>query len=148
MNNQPIEVLLVEDDPADIELLMEAFQDNRLAFHFNVVKDGVEAMDYLHRTGLYTQNEKPDLILLDLNLPRRNGFEVLQELKADPQLQAIPVVVLTTSDAHADKVKSYRLSAHYFITKPFRFGQFSNVVKSIENFWQELQNNGGGHPHG
>jgi CheY-like chemotaxis protein len=138
MTDQEVDVLLVEDDPADIDLLMEAFRETKLRFHFNIVKDGVTAMQYLHQEGSYGRTKKPDLILLDLNLPRKNGYEVLHDIEADPLLQSIPVVVLTTSDAHADRIKSYRLSARHFITKPFRFGQFRSVIQSIEDFWRQL----------
>jgi two-component system, chemotaxis family, response regulator Rcp1 len=130
-----IEILLVEDNPADVELTMEALARTKLANNVVVVKDGVEAMDYLHCRGEFTDCVRPNLILLDLNMPRKDGREVLQEIKADPDLKTIPVVVLTTSQAEEDIMRSYELHANCYVTKPVRMDQLVTIVQSIENFW-------------
>jgi chemotaxis family two-component system response regulator Rcp1 len=132
---RPIEVLLVEDNPGDVRLTQEALKEGRLLNNLNVVEDGVEATEFLYKRGKYSQAPRPDLILLDLNLPRKNGREVLQEIKADPDLRRIPVMVLTTSKAEQDLQKAYSLHANCYITKPVDLDQFLNVVRSIENFW-------------
>ncbi len=132
---RPIEVLLVEDNPADVRLTQEAFKEGRVTNHLNVVNDGVEAMDFLHREGKYTAAPRPDLILLDLNLPRKNGREVLEEIKADPSLRRIPVMILSTSRADQDLHGAYNLHANCYIAKPVDLDQFLNVVRSIEHFW-------------
>jgi len=131
----PIEILLVEDSPSDTDLTIEALKRGKVANHLSAVEDGVQAMDFLRRQGRYANAPRPDLILLDLNLPRKDGREVLAELKADPDLKTIPVVVLTTSQAEKDVVQSYKLQANCYITKPVDFDQFLDVVKSIEQFW-------------
>lgn len=131
----PIEILLAEDSPSDTELTLEALRDGKVANHLSVVEDGVQAMEFLRRQGPYSQAPRPDLILLDLNLPRKDGREVLNELKADPDLKWIPVVVLTTSRAEQDVVQAYKLSANCYITKPVDFRQYLEVVQSIEHFW-------------
>ena len=131
----PIEILLVEDNPGDVRLTKEALKEGKVANKINVVMDGMEAMAFLHREGKYANAPKPDLILLDLNLPKKNGREVLSEIKMDSRLKCIPVVVLTSSQAEKDIVMTYNLHANCYITKPVDFGQFIDVVKSIENFW-------------
>lgn len=130
-----IEILLVEDNPGDVRLTTEVLKDAKLCNSINVVSDGVEAVDYLNRRGAYATARTPDLILLDLNLPRKDGREVLEEIKSDVNLKHIPVVVLTTSNAEQDILKSYALHANCYITKPVDLEQFSKVVSSIEEFW-------------
>jgi chemotaxis family two-component system response regulator Rcp1 len=130
-----IEVLLVEDNPGDVRLTKEALKEGRLLNKINVVGDGMEAMAYLRREGNYADAVVPDLILLDLNLPKKDGREVLAEIKADPKLRRIPVVVLTTSSAEEDILKTYDLHANCYVTKPVDLDQFIHVVKSIEDFW-------------
>ncbi len=132
---RPIEVLLVEDDPADVELTLEIMDRTKLKVQMNVVKDGVEAMEYLRRDGKYTDSIRPDLILLDLNMPRKDGREVLREIKADENLKSISVVILTTSDSDEDIIKTYAIGANCYVTKPVGLEQFIKVVKSIEDFW-------------
>jgi CheY-like chemotaxis protein len=132
---RPIEILLVEDSPSDAQLTIEAMQAAKLANRLSHVEDGVEALQFLRREGPYRDAPRPDLILLDLNLPRKDGREVLEELKQDPKLQRIPVVVLTTSRAEQDVLRSYSLYANCYITKPVDFTQFVEVVISIEHFW-------------
>jgi CheY-like chemotaxis protein len=131
----PIEVLLVEDSPADVRLTKEALKEEKLHITLKVVNDGVEAMEYLRQEGKYAQAVRPDLILLDLNLPKKDGREVLKEIKGDQSLRSIPVVILTTSKSEEDIIKAYDLHANCYITKPLDLNQFSMVVKSIENFW-------------
>jgi two-component system, chemotaxis family, response regulator Rcp1 len=131
----PIEILLVEDSPADILITREAFQDARLLNTIHVVEDGVRAMEFLHRQGSYASAPRPDLILLDLNLPRKNGREVLAEIKEDPEFKSIPVVILTTSSADEDVLKAYDLHANCYVIKPVGFDNFLKAVQSIENFW-------------
>ena len=135
MSGKALEILLVEDNPADVRLTQEAFRDGKIHNTLAVVKDGVEALDFLHRRGKHADAVRPDLILLDLNLPRKDGREVLAEIKADPSLMRIPVVVLTTSSAEQDIFKSYKLHANCYITKPVDLDQFVQVVKSIDDFW-------------
>jgi CheY-like chemotaxis protein len=132
---RPIEILLVEDSPSDAELTVEALKDGKIANHLSVVEDGVQAIDFIRRRNGYSQAPRPDLILLDLNLPRKDGREVLAELKGDPDSRKIPVVVLTTSRADNDILCAYDLSANCYITKPVDFKQFLEVVRSIEHFW-------------
>jgi CheY-like chemotaxis protein len=131
----PVEVLLVEDDPGDVLMTREAFEDHKLRNHLNVVSDGVEALAYLRGEGEYAGAPRPDLILLDLNLPRRDGREVLREVKADERLRRIPVVVLTTSEAEEDVLRSYDLHANAYITKPVDFERFVAVVRHIDDFF-------------
>ena len=128
-------ILLVEDNPGDALLTREALRDAKMTNRLDWVQDGVEAMDFLRRQGKYADAEEPDLILLDLNMPRMDGREVLAELKNDPALKHIPVVVLTTSQAESDILRSYELHANCFISKPVDFAEFVQVVKSIESFW-------------
>lgn len=132
---RPIEVLLVEDNPGDVRLTVEMLKEGKLRNNMSVVADGVEALRFLRREGEYADAPRPDLILLDLNLPRKNGLEVLAEIKRDEDLKRIPVVVLTTSKAEQDIIKSYNCHANCFITKPVDLDQFVAVVKSIEDFW-------------
>lgn len=134
-NFNMIEILLVEDNPGDARLAVEALKDSKLKNNMNVVGDGVEAMDFLHRKGKYSNAPRPDLILLDLNLPRKDGREVLDEIKTDDNLKRIPVVILTISKAEEDILTAYNLHANCFITKPLDLNQFMTVVKSIEDFW-------------
>lgn len=132
---KPIEVLLVEDNPGDVRLTREALKEGKLRISLNVVGDGLEAMAYLRRQGSFTGAAIPDLILLDLNLPKKDGREVLEEIKADPGLMPIPVVILTTSEAEEDILRSYNLHANCYITKPVDIDQFVKIVKVIEDFW-------------
>lgn len=132
---RPVEILLVEDNEGDVRLTREALREGHLRNILHVVGDGESALDFLYRRGEYAAATRPDLILLDLNLPRRDGREVLADIKRDPSLKRIPVVVLTTSRAEEDLVRSYDLHANCFITKPVDFDQFIQVVKTIENFW-------------
>lgn len=131
----PIEILLVEDNAGDARLAQEALKDSKIINHVSVVDDGVEAMAFLHRQGKYAKSPRPDLVLLDLNLPKKDGREVLGEMKAADALKRIPVVILTTSKAEEDIAKSYDLHANCYITKPIDLEQFMKVVKSIEDFW-------------
>ena len=132
---QPVDILLVEDNPADIRLTREALKENKMVNKLSVVVDGVEALNYLHKKGKYAKATKPDIILLDLNLPKKDGREVLAELKQDKDLKRIPIVILTSSGAEEDILKTYNLHANCYITKPVDFDQFLKVVKSIEDFW-------------
>lgn len=135
MANSPIAILLVEDNPVDVLLTQETFKQVKLRNTLHVVEDGEEAIAYLRREGKYADAPRPDLILLDLNLPKKDGREVLSEIKEDPALRCIPVVVLTTSASEEDVLKSYNLHANCFITKPVDMNQFMKIVKSIEEFW-------------
>lgn len=132
---RPVEILLVEDNPGDVRLTKEALKENKLRNRLSVVEDGVEAVAFLHQVDKYAHAPRPDLILLDLNLPRKDGREVLAEIKEDPNLKCIPVIILTTSKAEEDIIKSYNLHANCYITKPVELEQFITVVKSIEDFW-------------
>ncbi len=132
---RPIEILMVEDNPGDVRLTVEALKEGKVRNNFHTVEDGVEALAFLRREGRYAEAPRPDLVLLDLNLPKMNGREVLAEIKEDPELRRIPVVILTVSQAEQDIVKSYNLHANCYITKPVDLDQFLEVVKSIENFW-------------
>jgi CheY-like chemotaxis protein len=131
----PIEVLLVEDNPGDAQLTRIALEDSKISIHLNVVEDGVEAMAFLRKQEKYVKAAHPDIVLLDLNLPRKDGREVLAEIKGDEKLKRIPVVILTTSQAEEDILKAYNLCANCYITKPVDFDQFVKIVQSIENFW-------------
>ncbi len=132
---KPIEILLVEDSPSDTELTKEALKRGKILNNLNCVEDGVEAIDYLRQKGRFVQATRPDLIMLDLNLPRKDGREVLREIKTDPSLRLIPIIVLTTSRSDKDILQSYQLNANCYITKPVDFKQFIDVVKTIEKFW-------------
>jgi chemotaxis family two-component system response regulator Rcp1 len=134
-NTKEIEILLVEDSPGDVRLTVEALKEAKVHNRLSVVRDGVEAMEFLQKKEPFKSVIRPDLILLDLNLPRKDGREVLAEIKSDPKLRQIPVVVLTTSRAEEDVLRAYDLHANCYITKPVDFEQFMSVVKSIEDFW-------------
>jgi len=134
-SGKPIEILLVEDNEGDIRLAVEALKDAKIFNHINFVQDGVEAMAYVRKQGKFARALRPDLILLDLNMPKKDGREVLAEIKADPDLRSIPVVILTISQAEQDILKAYDLHANCYITKPVDLGQFNKVVHSIEEFW-------------
>ena len=143
---KPVEILLVEDSPGDVRLTMEALKEAKVLNNLSVAADGIEAMAFLRREGAFAQAPRPDVILLDLNLPKKDGREVLAEIKADPNLRRIPVVVLTTSRAEEDVFRAYDLHANCYITKPVDFKQFLDVVQSIEDFWLtvvKLPANGG-----
>ncbi|MHA2295425.1 MAG: response regulator [Candidatus Hodarchaeales archaeon] len=131
----PINILLVEDNPGDVRLTQEALNESKLGNDLHVVKDGVEALAFLRREGVYSDVPRPDLILLDLNLPKKDGREVLEVIKEDDNLRSIPVVVLTASKAEEDVLKTYNLHANCYITKPIDFTQFTKVVSSIKEFW-------------
>ena len=132
---RPIEVLLVEDNPGDVRLTVEAFKDGKLHINLAVAEDGVEALAMLRRESTYANTTRPDLILLDLNLPKKDGREVLAEIKSDEELKRIPVVVLTTSEAEQDIIKVYNLHANCYITKPVDLDQFITIVRFVEDFW-------------
>ena len=137
-NTQPIEILLVEDNPGDARLTIEAMREAKVLNRMHVVEDGVEAMEFLRRQGRFGDAPRPDLILLDLNLPRKDGREVLAEVKTDPDLKRIPVVVLTTSRAEEDVLRAYDLHANCYVTKPVDFEQFMRVVRQIDEFWVKV----------
>ena len=130
-----VDVLLVEDDPGDVLMTREAFEHHKIRNQLHVVNDGEQAMQFLRRTGEYASAPRPGLILLDLNLPRRDGLEVLAELKGDPDLRTIPVVVLTTSEAEEDIARSYALHANAYVSKPVDFERFMDVIRQIDNFF-------------
>lgn len=134
-DGRPVEILLVEDNPGDIRLTMEAMKEGRLVLNMSVVNDGVEALAFVHREGEHSGAARPDLILLDLNLPKKDGREVLKEIKGDPNLRQIPVVILTTSEAEQDILRTYDLHANCYVTKPVDLDQFLRVVRLIEDFW-------------
>jgi CheY-like chemotaxis protein len=147
-NVRPVQILLVEDNPGDVGLTIEALKEAKVLNKLTVVKDGIEALSLLRRQGQHAHAARPDLILLDLNLPKKDGREVLAEIKADDNLKRIPVIILTTSQNEQDVVKSYNLHANCYITKPLDLDQFIKVVKSIEDFWLGivvLPKNGKGH---
>ena len=133
--SEAIEVLLVEDDPGDVLMTREAFEQHKLRNTLHVVSDGVEALSFLRQEGEYADVPRPDLVLLDLNLPRKDGREVLAEIKADPQLRRTPVVVLTTSEAEEDVLRSYDLHANAYVAKPVDFDRFIDVVRRIDSFF-------------
>jgi two-component system, chemotaxis family, response regulator Rcp1 len=137
-NGHAIEILLVEDNPGDVRLTREALKEAKIRNNLSVASDGVEAMAFLRREGTHSTAPRPDIVLLDLNLPKKDGRQVLTEAKADPELRRIPVVILTTSKAEEDILKTYDLHANCFITKPVDFDQFVKVVHSIEHFWLSI----------
>ncbi len=132
---EPIDILLVDDDEGDVLLTQKALQKGKIFNSLSVARDGVEALQFLRREGEFSNAPRPDMILLDLNMPRKDGRETLKEIKRDPQLKSIPVVVLTTSDADQDIVKSYDLQASCYVTKPVDLMQFTNVVQTLQEFW-------------
>jgi CheY-like chemotaxis protein len=132
---EPIEVLLVEDDPGDVLLIREAFEFNKVHNNLHVVHDGEQALRFLRHEGEHAGSLRPDLVLLDLNLPRKDGREVLAEVKGDPELRTIPIVVLTTSEAEEDVLKSYQLHANAYVTKPVDFERFVSIVRQIDDFF-------------
>ncbi len=132
---KPIHVLMVEDDEEDVLLTQDALSSSKVTLDLHVVEDGALAMDYLHNSPPYANEPRPDLILLDLNLPKKNGREVLNDIRTDAHLRAIPIIILTTSDQEEDVMKTYELGANCYITKPVGLEQFSKVVSSIDNFW-------------
>ncbi len=132
---RPVEILLVEDNPGDVRLAQEALRESKVNNIMNSVVDGVEALEYLNKRGKYSEATRPDLIILDLNLPKKDGREVLEEIKMDVNLKTIPVVILTTSKREEDILKTYQLHANCFITKPMDINQFIKVVQSIQDFW-------------
>jgi len=134
-NLRPVNVLLVEDSPTDLLMTREALEHSKVQLQLHVVEDGEKTMEFLRQTGKYAQSPRPDLILLDLNLPRKDGREVLEEIKSDPRLKVIPVIVLTTSKADVDVAAAYRSHANCFITKPVGFANFNEVMRSIERYW-------------
>jgi len=131
----PVEILLVEDNPGDVDLTIEALEEGRVANHLSVVEDGAEALAFLRREEPYQDAPRPDLVLLDLNLPGVDGFEVLTLVKQDEQLKKIPIIVMTTSDAEHDILKSYNLHANAYVTKPLDVEEFIEVVRALEDFW-------------
>jgi CheY-like chemotaxis protein len=131
----PVQVLLVEDSAADVRLTQEALRDAKVLNELSVARDGEEALDFLHQRGKFSEAPRPDMVILDLNLPKRDGREVLIDMKGDELLRSIPVAVLTTSSAHRDVVESYKLGANCYLTKPVDLQQFLSVVAQIENFW-------------
>ncbi len=138
MRAAPIRILLVEDNPGDVRLTVESLNQSKIRNSMNVVEDGMEAMAFLRREGKYADVPRPDLVLLDLNLPKKDGREVLEEIKTDDELKRIPVVVLTTSQAEEDILRAYGLNANCYITKPVDLEQFVKVVNSIEEFWLSI----------
>lgn len=135
MTGTAVEILLVEDNPGDRALAVEALRDSKINNHLHVAVDGEEAMNFLNKSGNFRNAETPDIVFLDLNLPKKDGREILAEIKNNPRLKSIPVVVLTTSSAEEDIIRSYDLHANCYISKPLDFNQFVKVVKSIEDFW-------------
>ncbi len=135
VTDKPIELLMVEDNLGDARLTMEALKDAKVHNVIHHVEDGIEAMDFLHKQGKYADVNQPDIILLDLNLPRKDGREVLEEIKTDPKLKQIPVIIMTISQAAEDIIQSYNLYANCYITKPINLDQFMKVIKSLEDFW-------------
>lgn len=134
-SQKPVEVLIVEDNEGDVRLIKEAFTGSVVDSKFSVVSDGEEALDYLYKRGKFEASSRPDLILLDLNLPRVNGFDVLSDVKSNPGLQQIPVVIFSSSTSDNDVLRSYDLKANSYISKPSDFDEFLSVVKTIEEFW-------------
>jgi two-component system, chemotaxis family, response regulator Rcp1 len=137
-DTEAFEVLLVEDNPGDVRLTREALKDAKVHINLHVASDGVEAMAFLNREGKYAEVPRPEMILLDLNLPRKDGRQVLEEIKATPALMTIPIVILTTSESEEDILRSYRLHANCYISKPVDLDGFLKVVKSIDNFWLSI----------
>lgn len=145
MQGSPVEILLVEDNPGDIRLIVEVLKEGKVRNSLHVVEDGEQALAYLRRQGAYEQSVRPDVILLDLNLPKIDGHGVLEVIKEDDSLKHIPVIVLTTSEADQDILKAYNLHANCYIRKPVNLDDFLTVVRSIENFWLSIVKLPGGH---
>ncbi len=137
-DREPIEILLAEDNPGDVKLTRKALDQGDLLNNLHVVNDGVEAMKFLRSEGEYADTSMPDLLLLDLNMPKKDGRQVMQDMDADPELRRIPVVVLTSSEAEEDVVRSYELSANAYLTKPVDFDGFVDIINRLENFWFEI----------
>lgn len=135
MTLEPIEILLVDDNPGDVRLVIESLKDGKIANRLSIAWDGVEAMEFLRRQGKFSGAPRPDIVLLDLNMPRKGGHEVIGEMKADPDLKTIPVVVLTTSDADVDVIRSYEKDVNCYVTKPLDAEKFIEAVRSVGNFW-------------
>ena len=135
---EPIDILLIEDNPGDVRLTQEALRDGKVINKLTVVSDGVQALDFLRQKGRYAGATRPDVIFLDLNLPRKDGREVLAEIKDDPDLKRIPVVVITSSKSEEDVLRSYNLHANCYVTKPMDFEKFVSVVKSVKDFWMGI----------
>lgn len=133
-----LQVLLVEDNEGDVRLIKEAFSESKIDKHFSVAKDGEDALNYLYARGKYTERIKPDIILLDINLPKKNGFEVLENIKNDPELKKIPVIMLSSSSSEDHILKSYDLNANCYVTKPVDFDEYTLAVKTIEDFWFQM----------
>jgi two-component system, chemotaxis family, response regulator Rcp1 len=134
-SGEVVQILLAEDNQGDVDLTIEALRDAKVANELHVVRDGEEAMEFLQQSGRYTDAPRPDLVLLDLNMPRKDGREVLSDMKDDAVLRVIPVVILTTSEAEADVLRSYELAAAAYVTKPVGFSQFVEVIHAVEDFW-------------
>jgi len=134
-NNEEIRILVIEDNPADIRIIQEVFKDFKIKTQLYISRDGIEALDFLNKNGKYKDMPCPDLILLNLSLPRKNGMELLKDIKKDTNLKEIPVIVLTTSNAEEDILNAYKLQANCFITQPIDFDEYKNVLESIEEFW-------------
>lgn len=135
---RPVEILLVEDNPADVKLTQQALEDGKIANNLRVARDGEEALAYLNREGQFAEASRPDLVLLDLNLPKMNGWEVLKAVKANPDLRRLPVVILSTSGMEEDVLRSYDLHANCYVTKPVDLDQFIKIVQEIKEFWIEI----------
>jgi len=133
--NKSLQILLVEDNEGDVRLIKEAFNESKIDKSFSVAKDGEDALNYLYKRGEYSDCPKPDIIFLDINLPRKNGFEVLEKIKSDPELKRIPVIMLSSSSSEDHIYKSYELNANCYVTKPVDFDEYTEVVKTIEDFW-------------
>lgn len=134
-SNKEIEILVIEDNEGDVRLIKEAFKDSRVVNKFSVVGDGEQALDYLNKRGKYESSSRPDLILLDLNLPKMNGFDVLNEVKSNPNIHKIPVIIFSSSTSENDVLRSYDLKANSYVSKPTDFDEFLNVVRTIDEFW-------------
>jgi CheY-like chemotaxis protein len=130
-----LQVLLVEDNEGDVRLIKEAFSESKIDKNFSVARDGEDALNFLYRRGKYNDTVRPDIILLDINLPKKNGFEVLEQIKKDPELKKIPIIMLSSSSSEDHIAKSYDLNANCYVTKPTDFDEYSQVVKTIEDFW-------------
>jgi CheY-like chemotaxis protein len=135
---EPIDILVVEDNPGDARLIKEVLSESKSSYRLHIVEDGVEAMDFLNKEGRFLNFPRPDLIFLDLNLPKKDGREVLEEIKSDEDLKLIPVVIMTTSMAEEDILRAYSLHANCYVTKPLELDQFNNTIKSIIDFWFSL----------